>query len=201
MNFKEKTDRSYKYHSVQLNVGREKDYFFQNLQNMIPDGIVYSEIIGEEKYNMLGSSFTRKIDKYGRENEPHVTVCYGLTNESDYFGVRRYLSDYPKFSINLGEISYFSDDTKPFDVCKVEIISPELIEITIIYLRGNISPEAGIEPATNALTVRGSTAELLRNSGYFRVIQLFLFGRTRTCDTRDRSPLFWPSELQRVMSV
>jgi 2'-5' RNA ligase len=127
--FKEKTDRSYKYHSVQLNVGREKDYSFMHLQEMIPDGIIYSEIIGEEIYKMLGSTYTKKIDKYGRENEPHITVCYGLYNENDYFAIRRYLSNYRKFRLYLGEISYFSDDTKPFDVCKIEVDSPDLHRI------------------------------------------------------------------------
>lgn len=133
----EKKNISYKKHSVQINLQdqiSEKDYFFGRLQDLIPDEAIYREYpqrrrtsgnIWELTPDML---FDDPKEEYGRENEPHITCLYGLTDESDMFKIKRYLTAVDPFEIELDDISLFSSDPK-YDVVKVEILSPELHEV------------------------------------------------------------------------
>jgi len=130
--FQEKTGVSYDFHCVMWNAEMsEKDYFFGHLQDSIPDEALYSEIIEEKPKYLAGSKepfFVEKIDKYGKEKNPHVTVLYGLKNEADYFELRRKLANVKSFEIKLGSFSYF--DTNPdYDVCVIQVESPELIKL------------------------------------------------------------------------
>ena len=60
----------------------------------------------------------------GREDEPHVTLLYGIHH--DHSGaVRKVLSEAHPFAIRLGKTSRFSDCPK-FDVLKVEAESLDL---------------------------------------------------------------------------
>jgi len=61
---------------------------------------------------------------FGREDEPHVTVLYGL-HSPDPAGVREILANAHSFPIRLGKITRFTDCPK-FDVLKVEAESLEL---------------------------------------------------------------------------
>lgn len=67
-----------------------------------------------------------KDPSLGREDEPHITVKYGLhTNEEAQ--VREALKDVAPFKAVMGETSIFESDD--FDVVKVDINSPELHKI------------------------------------------------------------------------
>jgi 2'-5' RNA ligase len=67
-------------------------------------------------------------EEYGREDEPHVTVLYGLLDEADMFKIRRYLSGVDPFFIELGEVSLFSNKPE-YDVVKVDILSDPLQDV------------------------------------------------------------------------
>ncbi|KKM21842.1 hypothetical protein LCGC14_1631420, partial [marine sediment metagenome] len=63
--------------------------------------------------------------KYGREDEIHVTIKYGLhtANAKD---VKNVLKNFGSFAITLGNISRFAPPDKEYDVVKLEVESPEL---------------------------------------------------------------------------
>lgn len=62
-------------------------------------------------------------DSYGREDEPHITVKYGLKT-NDPGDVQSILKDHPQVSAKMGGVSIFENEK--YDVVKVEIDSPEL---------------------------------------------------------------------------
>jgi len=61
---------------------------------------------------------------YGREDEIHITVLYGLHTEQAEL-VRELLRNEPAFRIRLGAVSIFTNNPK-FDVVKIEVISDVL---------------------------------------------------------------------------
>lgn len=78
----------------------------------IPDDDIY-EGTGDE------------ANQFGRENETHVTVLYGLhTNEAT--DVKELFKDQSSPKIKLGKVKHFSNEDKPYDVIVVEIDSPDL---------------------------------------------------------------------------
>lgn len=69
------------------------------------------------------------IDWNPREENPHITVKYGLhTNQADE--VRKILADVPPFEVTLGKTSIFpAKEGADYDVVKVDVDSPELHRI------------------------------------------------------------------------
>ena len=63
------------------------------------------------------------LTEKGIEGEPHVTICYGLPNDS-LPTVRELATDFDPFEIELGSITTF--DTPEADVVVIEVKSPEL---------------------------------------------------------------------------
>lgn len=61
---------------------------------------------------------------YGKENEPHITVLYGIKNNSDYFKIQQMLKSFGPIKIKIGEISKFEADD--YDVIKMSIESKKL---------------------------------------------------------------------------
>ncbi len=63
---------------------------------------------------------------FGRENEPHVTVLFGILDTNpDKF--RYFFSTQKPIPIKLGRISTFANEK--FDVVKIEVTSPALREL------------------------------------------------------------------------
>ena len=64
----------------------------------------------------------------GFEDDPHVTIIYGLHDVNPPLCVVDIIETYPTFVVTLGSVSLFkSDDTgNPFDVVKVDIRSSDL---------------------------------------------------------------------------
>lgn len=60
---------------------------------------------------------------FGREDEIHVTVLYGIHSESP-FEIKNLLARQKPFQIELGKIGIFTNDI--FDVVKINVKSPEL---------------------------------------------------------------------------
>ena len=61
---------------------------------------------------------------YGREDEIHITVLYGLHTEKAEL-VRELVKYEPTFRVRLGPVSIFTNSNK-FDVVKIEVISDNL---------------------------------------------------------------------------
>jgi len=78
------------------------------LGKSIPDDLIYGE--GE----------------YGRETDIHCTVLYGLVSD-DLRELRGIIEAFPKFSVTLGDISYFEQDDH--DVMKIEVHGDKLHEL------------------------------------------------------------------------
>lgn len=67
--------------------------------------------------------------EYGIEKEPHVTILYGINND-DPMPVRHALVGWNKpVEMEFGPLDIFSLKDKPYDVLKVPVISPALIEL------------------------------------------------------------------------
>ena len=65
----------------------------------------------------------------GREQKPHTTVFYGIKNGDDMDPIREHCSQLDPISFKIGNISVFRNDNKPYDVLKVEVISPQMKEL------------------------------------------------------------------------
>jgi GNAT superfamily N-acetyltransferase/2'-5' RNA ligase len=57
----------------------------------------------------------------GKEDEVHVTLLYGLTDENDLPEAKKMLSLMEPFEMEFGEISSFRNEDKPFDVLIIEM--------------------------------------------------------------------------------
>lgn len=97
----QKFNEDYYYLALYL-TGKNKEDFLE-LQDLIKDEDIYTE------------------DTFGREEKPHVTVFYGL-KEDKKIEIQDYMKTLPPAKIKLGEISYFRNDNKNYDVMIVEII-------------------------------------------------------------------------------
>ena len=72
--------------------------------------------------------FVSQIDpSFGREDEMHVTILYGIHSENNE-EVSKIVSGYGPISVTLGEIDVFTNPEK-FDVVVVKVISDDLNEL------------------------------------------------------------------------
>lgn len=127
-------NRSYSYHSVQLNLDdciSEKDHTFFHLQQRVPPQDVYREL--PQVRNSFGMVTDDPDEEYGLESRPHITVLYGLEDEASFFNARREMVEMPPIKFKFGKISSFRTDPDN-DVLIVEIISPDLHKMNA-YLR------------------------------------------------------------------
>lgn len=94
--------------NTQVNIGGVEASKIRNFASRIPDSELYTE---------------EKNDSYGRENEPHITVKYGLKT-NDPSDVKKIVSNHPPIKAKMGKVSIFENGK--YDVVKVEIDSPDL---------------------------------------------------------------------------
>lgn len=97
-------------------------YTYSSVQVNLPE-VIADEIItwGKEKIEDSELFIPKEDYAHGREEEPHVTVLYGihstLPNESI-----KLLNTQPKFEIKLKTISLFTNNDA-FDVVKIDVVS------------------------------------------------------------------------------
>jgi len=100
----EKKGDTHEYGCAMLMVNASKKEW-NDLQSMIEDEDVY----------------TQEGDKsYGREDEPHITLLYGLHNDVEDSEIKDIVSDMEKTVVNLSKISIF--EAKDYDVVKFDVI-------------------------------------------------------------------------------
>jgi len=106
-------------------------------QFVIPKHIA-SDILNFSKGIHDNELYENDEEKYGREDEIHCTVLYGLTDETPENTFKE-LKKFNPFVVKLGKTSSFTT-AKDYDVLKIEIISPEL-EKMHYYLEENLANE------------------------------------------------------------
>ncbi len=104
---------------------------FSSTQVNLPPATAKPVIDAGQKLIPESELYTDPTDpSYGREQEPHITVKYGLhTENADE--VRKILANEKPFNVKLGKTSIFAADSggredKPYDVVKIDVDSPEL---------------------------------------------------------------------------
>jgi len=109
------------YSSVHINVS----------QQLAEDLIHWSD----EYINENDIFFDLNNNFYGREDEPHVTLLYGL-HTHDPLCVEQLISNQQPFEITLQEFFLF-DDNNSFNVLAIKLDTPELYELNG-KIRGNL---------------------------------------------------------------
>jgi hypothetical protein len=172
----EKPGCTYKKHSVQVNLREhvsEKDHFFDNLQNMIPEKMLYREHPQVRRtsgniWDMVPQLVDADDEEYGREEDAHITVLYGLTRLPELFKIMRHLRETVPFDVELGAVSRF-DNRPEYDVIKVDVASPGLVELNG-WLRENCTNECTYPKysphMTLAYVLKGSMSSGLFDNPY-----------------------------------
>ncbi len=102
-------------------------YSFSSVQFNMPATLA-TKIIKWGKEHISDSDLYVDGNEYGREDEIHVTVKYGL-HTNDIRKVKNIIHGFGPFSIKLGKVSRFVPDDKDYDVVKIEVESDDLSEL------------------------------------------------------------------------
>lgn len=102
----ENKDRKTKYGCLmaQLTIDKKK---WNNIQSFIEDDELYEEEVG-----------------HGRENEPHVTILYGLHEDVEDSEIKKIVEEWESFPVKLKTVGLFENDK--FDVIKFSITDKNL---------------------------------------------------------------------------
>lgn len=102
-------------------------YSFSSVHINLPKTLS-EEIINWGKKNIPESEVFKNPDdpSFGREDEIHLTVLYGIHSDSAK-DTKKVLAGQKPFDIELGKISIFSNEK--FDVVKIGIQSKELLKL------------------------------------------------------------------------
>jgi len=103
------------------------EYDYSSVQFDMPK-ILAENILSWGKDNIDDSDLFTEEEKYGREDEIHVTIKYGL-HTTDVEKIRNITKDFGSFLISLGKISRFVPEDKDYDVVKIEVNSDKLSEL------------------------------------------------------------------------
>lgn len=143
------------------------DYEYSCVMVLLPDNLA-QEIMSFGKKNIPNDNVFDEKDKdgrpkYGRENQMHVTVKYGLlTSEVD--DIKKVVGNFGKIEVTLGKISKFTSKDK-YDVVKIEVISPDLIRLNkaLNRLENNDEYKDYKAHVTLSYVNKGSCKELVGN--------------------------------------
>lgn len=147
-----------------------KKYDLSSTQVNLPESIA-KKIISWSKINVPESILYKKPDgSMGRENEIHVTLLYGLTDETqeNVEEIIRNLKVKP-FEVLLGSVSAFKDDKK-YDVIKIDVDSPELQKLHYILEKNvdNKNTHKSYHAHVTIAYVKKGTADNLIGDDTFR---------------------------------
>jgi 2'-5' RNA ligase len=104
---------------------------------------------------------------HGRENEIHVTVLYGINEESSD-QIKSLLENQKPFKLKLGQVSLFKNNDK-FDVIKLEVNSPDLIKLNKL-LRDNlkVTETHPYSPHVTIAYVKKNSCDVLNKNTLFK---------------------------------
>jgi len=101
---------------------QDTQYDFSSTQVNLPEDLS-QEIIEWGKKNVTDKDLYVKDSKYGREDEPHVTILYGI-HSAEYKETASLIKGYGEAKIKLGKMSVFTNDK--YDVLIIEVMSKDL---------------------------------------------------------------------------
>ena len=103
------------------------DYDYSSLQIDLPQE-VSSRIIQWGKAHIPEENlYDTEEKKFGRENDIHVTLLYGIIDKKPK-RVQELLSEVAPFEVRLGLVSFFKDH-KDRDVVKIDVESSDLLKL------------------------------------------------------------------------
>ena len=152
------TINGYDYHSTQLDILENSDikYHIYSLQNQIDSSDLYYE-----------------NGQFGLETDSHITVCYGLVYETDYFKLRRLVKNFGSIDVQYGAVSKFVSDN--YDVIKIDIISDKLHELNSL-IRNNFEVKTSFpdyQPHMTIAYVQPNSCDYLLNKPILDVQETF----------------------------
>lgn len=106
-------------------------YDFSSTQVNLPFSLA-KEIIAWGEGVVSDSIIFKNGELYGREDEIHITLLYGLLRDN-LEEVEKVISKFSSFDIILDKVSAFHTNPR-FDVLKIDVISQELLDLNQ-YLR------------------------------------------------------------------
>lgn len=118
--FENKGGLQVKFNAILLNLydfAPEKDFNFINLQREIDKNDVFDHHPFQSKF------------ENGLELKPHITLIYGLEHEHDFDEISKIIKNEPPIKLEIGLIKSFRNESKPYDVLVIEIISEDLNRI------------------------------------------------------------------------
>ena len=104
---------------------KNKKYSYSNTQVQLPDELRERFLIESNK--LVHNKQLYSADQ-GREDNPHITLLYGIHSDKPPLELINLIETYPQFPILFGNISLFKgvDNNNPFDVVKVNIHCTDL---------------------------------------------------------------------------
>lgn len=103
-------------------------YEYSSVHIDVPDPLANDMILWSNKKIKDSDIFVSQSDQhFGREDEMHVTVLYGIHSDTSE-EVAKIASSQKSITVKLGEIDVFSNPDK-FDVVVVKVISDDLHEL------------------------------------------------------------------------
>lgn len=117
----EEKERPFNYLCLDMNkvLGSEYDEQYHNFQSQLDPNLIYTE-----------------PDGYGLERYHHITIFYGLVQDS-FDIISEFIKTLGPISIYVGDITFFRNEDKPYDVMKFEIRSDGLEKI-FHFIKNNL---------------------------------------------------------------
>lgn len=109
---------------VEASAPGSKDFEFSSIQIPLPPELA-QEVESWGRVHIPEDILCKEEGTQGREDYPHITVKYGINSEDPEEAIELLKPEAP-VKYKLGKVSLFKNEDKPFDVVKVEIISPDL---------------------------------------------------------------------------
>ena len=108
----------------------DKPHEFSSTQIQMSDDV-------SEEFLKLGKDLINKSDLFGDgfELDPHVTILYGIHEEYPTPKLVDVIETYPKFTVTLGNVSMFNDET--FDVIKTDIECNDLYVLNSTFMNNS----------------------------------------------------------------
>lgn len=141
-------DKPYKYSSTQVQMSPDvSDEFLLRAKELIPN----KDLFGD-----------------GLEDDPHITLLYGIHEEHPTLQLVDIIETHPKFTVTLGDISLFDEDDE-FDVIKTEIHCNDMLVLHSTLLNNchyTLTHPEYIPHATIAFAKKGTSDYLIGNQTF-----------------------------------
>lgn len=154
--------KEYEFSSVHVNID---DDFVDNFLS------VNKRIIAEK--NLFGDGF---------EDEPHVTIFYGLHSFDPAKKIIDIFEAYPRFELTLGKLSLFKEEN--YDVIKIDIESDDLVSLRKLIMNSGeyfsmIHPE--YIPHMTVAFVKSDMYDHLDGNPLFKGVKIMASTVTYSC--------------------